>query len=138
VAVLLGYGMTDADRGRAATTWDADARRVHVAAPGVQAWLHPVTQRFDRILHSDGRDTVDAMIRSWQPKPPIPDQIRLEVEPDGYSIELSLSGPPTVNPDFPAGFFDVEVFPGFEVRPLSELAAEGGLFRRAAPTEGAQ
>jgi hypothetical protein len=138
VAVLLGYGITDADRAGASATWDSKARRVRLAASGVQAWLHPVTQRFDRILHSQGHDTVDARIQSWLPAPPIPDQLRLQVEPDGYRLDLTLSGSPTVNPDFPAGFFDVDVPPGFEVRPLSELAAEGGLFRRAAPTDGAQ
>jgi len=135
-AVLLGYGIPDSERPGATSTWDAEARRVRVETlAGTRAWLHPVTQRFDRIVRGvpgGARGTVTATLTSWLAMPPVPDALRLEVEPDGYGIELRLSGPPTVNPDFPAGFFDVQVPDGFEVRPLSELAAEGGLFRRAA------
>ncbi len=138
-AVLLGYGVPLGERTGATTIWDADARRIRVdTLSGTRAWLHPVTQRFDRIIRgaTDGpRGMVTATLTSWLAQPPIPDALRLDVEPDGYGIELSLSGSPTLNPDFSADFFDIQVPPGFEVRPLSELAAEGGLFRRAAPRD---
>ena len=138
-AVLLGYGIPDSERAGATTIWDAEARRIRLETrSGTRAWLHPVTQRFDRILRGgpgSSRGTVNATLDSWLAQPPIPDLLRLEVEPDGYGIELRLSGSPTVNPDFGADFFDVQVPAGFEVRPLSELAAEGGLFRRAVPEE---
>lgn len=138
-AVLLGYGIADDQRADAAVTWDADARRIRLESrSGTRAWLHPVTQRFDRMVRGGpGRPdgTVTATISAWLPQPPIPDALRLEVEPDGYGIELRLNGQPTVNPDFPPDFFDLQVPAGFEVRPLSELAAEGGLFRRSAPRD---
>ncbi len=137
-AVLLGYGIADGERSGVTTAWDADARRIRVETlSGTRAWLHPVTQRFDRIVRGgpDARGTVTATLSSWLAQPPAPDVLRLEVEPDGYGIELRLSGAPTVNPDFSSDPFAVQVPPGFEVRPLSELAAEGGLFQRAAPRD---
>jgi hypothetical protein len=139
VAVLLGYGIPNGELPGATTTWDAAARRIRIETrSGTRAWLHPVTQRFDRIIRGrPGNPTgmVTATLTSWLDQLPIPDALRFDVEPDGYGIELRLSGAPTVNPDFPPGFFDVQVPAGFEVRPLSELGAEGGLFRTGAPRD---
>ncbi|NKB87345.1 MAG: hypothetical protein GKS06_03895 [Acidobacteria bacterium] len=134
VAVMVGYALSGeelAPRG----VWDADARRIRVdSGAGTQAWLHPATSRFDRVLRADARGRVDARILAWWPEPPVPVGLELHVEPDGYRLELSLSGEPQLNPAF-GNAFDVLVPNGFEVRSLGELAAEGGLFQRAAPAD---
>jgi len=136
VATLLGYGIPEAEATGTSATWDADARRIRVdTVNGTQAWLHPVTRRFDQIERGDVRGMVTATLTSWLTLPPVPDALRLQVEPDGYGIELSLSGAPTVNPEFPPGFFEIDVPPGFEVRALAELAQNGGIFGRLAPEE---
>ena len=136
-ALLLGYGIADGEADGATTFWDAEARRIRVETrSGTLAWLHPQTQRFDRLERQDRRGRVTAEITDWLAAPaPLPRMLTLEIEPDGYGIRLELLGTPSLNPDFPDGFFDVDVPPGFVVRPLSDLAEEGGLFRRAAPAE---
>jgi hypothetical protein len=136
VAAVLGYAIPDGERGSATAVWDGAELRVQVETDqGTRAWLHPVTQRFDRIVRAGGGATVTATLTSWLPDFPVPDALRLAVEPDGYRIELTLSGAPTWSPDFPPGFFEIDVPPGFEVRPLSELGQNGGIFGRLAVEE---
>ena len=136
VAVMLGYGIADGDQSEATPQWDDDARRIRVdTRSGTRAWFHPLERRFDRVVRDDATGRVDVRMDSWWPDPPVPDALTIQVEPDGYRLHLRLSGSPQPNPAFRDGDFDAIVPPGFEVRPLDELAAEGGLFRRAAPAE---
>lgn len=132
VALLLGYGV-DRDSlplGRAA--WDDKARRVRIDhGEAASAWLLPPALRFDRVEHRGAGGTVAGEILEWLDMAfPVPSRLRLQVEPDGYGIELRLVGNVDLTPEFPAGFFDLQAGPSIQQRPLADLAAEGGLFRR--------
>lgn len=163
VAVLLGYGAEASALPVGIASWDEDARRIRIDhGDRTSVWLHPVSQRFDRVVHRDGAATVSAEVDEWvevavEPRDsaarqgssglevedlhasaetlPLPSLIRLEVEPDGYGIQLRLVGEPDANPDYPPDSFELQYPPGVLVRPLEDLAREGGLFRRTAPAD---
>ncbi len=163
VAVLLGYGAEASRLPPGVAVWDGEARRIRIDhGDKVSVWLHPVTQRFGRVVHRDGRGTVTAEVSEWidavlEPVGPatgsgaaglevenldsatttvsLPALIRMQVEPDGYGLRLRLVGEPDPNPSYPADSFDLQYPPGVLVRPLEDLAREGGLFRRTVPRE---
>ena len=85
-AMLLGYGIADGEADRAETFWDAEARRIRVETrTGTLAWLHPPTQRFDRLERADRRGRVTAEITEWLADPaPLPRMLTLEIEPEGF------------------------------------------------------
>jgi hypothetical protein len=133
VAVLLGYGVERSTLPPGVARWDGAARRVRVDyGERASLWLHPITGRFDRVLHRSGRDRVEASIAAWAmlEGPPTPRDLQLSVEPDGYGIRLTLSADPALDYQFPPGYFELELPPGALELPLEELARQGGLFRR--------
>lgn len=136
VALVLGYAANRDSLPLGRAVWDEERRRIRVDhGEEFSVWLHPVTQNFDRVVRRGPQGTVTAEVLEWAEMIfPVPRRLTLEVEPEGYGIELTMLGNVRLNPEFPAGFFEIDVAPGTTVLPLEELAREGGLFRR---TDGA-
>lgn len=132
VALLLGYGVDRDSLPLGSSSWDEKAQRVRIDyGPGITAWLLPPTLRFDRVEHRAGADTVAGEIHEWLSMAfPVPSLLRLQIEPDGYGIELRLLGNIDLAPEFPERFFELQATPAMKQRPLSDLAEAGGLFRR--------
>ena len=162
VAVLIGYAL-DRTVGGVTASWDDDARRIRVDQ-GVRAssWLHPVSLVFDRTeLHAAGAAAVEVEIeetRRVEVPPeaagaagsgerlelppgvasegvPVPTLLDLQLRDEGYGIRLTLLGGADLNRELPASYFEVADRPGFVTLPLSELARDGGLFRRGTDEE---
>lgn len=153
VAVFLGYGVDRDTRGPGIAAWDDGARRVRVDwEPGSSLWLHPVQELFDHVRHRSDRGTLSAELLEWMEVTPesapggpaasaadmavpVPSHVDIEVEPDGFGLELRLLAPPRLNHRLPEAIFEVQRVPGVVELPLDELAREGGLFRRGPADE---
>lgn len=145
VAALLGYGVERDSLPAGVAAWDAKLRRVRIDhGSEVSAWLHPLTLRFDRVEHRAGQGLVIVQVQEWRAVllgeefVSIPARLSLEVDPDGYGISLRLVGEPEINPRYDAGYFELQRPPSVLELPLSDLARDGGLFRRTAVQEPGQ
>jgi hypothetical protein len=95
-----------------------------------------VTQNFDRLERRGPQGTVTAEIQEWaQLAFPVPSNLTLQVEPEGYGIQLRMLSNTQLNEEFPAGFFELDVAVGVQQVPLEDLARDGGLFRRTGDAE---
>jgi len=137
VALLLGYGASRDTLPLGRAVWDEGERRIRVDhGPEFSIWLHPVTQNFDRLLRRGPQGTVTAEIEEWaQLAFPVPSNLTLQVEPEGYGIRLRMLSNTQLNEEFPTGFFELDVAPGARQLPLEDLARDGGLFRRTGNDE---